>query len=154
MSCSRTQHSDSAGGESRTSNPSLMLYQLSHCIPGWLLTSNNKGADQTAWMCRLVCTFVVHTQQSQVFSLQAQSIPGFAQKQENSIPVLFQDYTRLFFIFQGLNFFSILYNTTRKCTFFSRKDEVEIQKNKKGALVFFDSNSSDKTRDYRTNWVE
>ena len=33
MSCSRTQHSDSAGGEARTGNPSipsLTLYQLRH----------------------------------------------------------------------------------------------------------------------------
>ena len=27
---------------------------------------NSKGADQTAWMLRLVCAFVVHIQQSQV----------------------------------------------------------------------------------------
>ena len=33
---------------------------------------------------------------------------GFVQKWENRIPGLFQD----FFIFQGLNFFPILYNTT------------------------------------------
>ena len=35
-SCSRTQHSGSASGEARTSNPaiaSVMLYQLSHCAP-------------------------------------------------------------------------------------------------------------------------
>ena len=34
VSCARTQHSDSVGGVSRTSNlliPSLTLYQLSHC---------------------------------------------------------------------------------------------------------------------------
>ena len=29
---------------------------------------NNKGADQTVWMLRLVCAFVVHIQQNQVFS--------------------------------------------------------------------------------------
>ena len=29
---------------------------------------NNKGADQTAQICRLVCAFVIHIQQSQVFS--------------------------------------------------------------------------------------
>ena len=29
---------------------------------------NNKGADQTARMCRLICAFVVHKQQSQGFS--------------------------------------------------------------------------------------
>ena len=36
VSCSRTQHSDSAGSETRTSNPSITsptLYQLSHCAP-------------------------------------------------------------------------------------------------------------------------
>ena len=35
-SCLRTKHSDSSGGETRTSNPlipSLTLYQLSHCAP-------------------------------------------------------------------------------------------------------------------------
>ena len=32
---------------------------------------NNKGADQTAQMRRLVCTFAVHMHQSQVFSRQA-----------------------------------------------------------------------------------
>ena len=29
--------------------------------------ANNKGADQPVWMCRQVCAFVVHMQQSQVF---------------------------------------------------------------------------------------
>ena len=33
---------------------------------------------------------------------------GFVRKWENRIPGLFQD----FFIFQGLNFFPIVYNTT------------------------------------------
>ena len=36
VSCSRTQHSDSAGGEARPSKPSipsLTGYQLSHCTP-------------------------------------------------------------------------------------------------------------------------
>ena len=36
VSCSRTQHSDSADNESRISNPSipnLTLYQMSHCTP-------------------------------------------------------------------------------------------------------------------------
>ena len=32
---------------------------------------NNKGADQTAQMRRLVCTFAIHMHQSQVFSRQA-----------------------------------------------------------------------------------
>ena len=31
-------------------------------------TANNKGADQTAWMCRLICTFVVRKWWKQVFS--------------------------------------------------------------------------------------
>ena len=31
---------------------------------------NNKGADQNALMCRLICIFVVCIQESQVFSLQ------------------------------------------------------------------------------------
>ena len=42
VSCSRTQHSDSAGGETRTSNPSipsLTLYHLSHCAPLALCSS-------------------------------------------------------------------------------------------------------------------
>ena len=56
----------------------------------------------------------------------------------------FQDF-RTFFIFQGLNFFPILYKTTRKMHFF----QPETSK-WKGALVFFDSDSSDKNRDYRT----
>ena len=30
--------------------------------------ANNKGADQTEWMRRLICAFVVHKQQSQGFS--------------------------------------------------------------------------------------
>ena len=58
----------------------------------------------------------------------------------------FQDF---FFIFQGLNFFQILYKTTRKNALFSALNvEVEIEK---GALVFFDSDSGDKNWDYFTN---
>ena len=30
--------------------------------------ANNKGADQTAWMCRLICVFVVRIWQKQVLS--------------------------------------------------------------------------------------
>ena len=30
--------------------------------------ANNKGADQTARMCRLICAFVVHIWDKQVFS--------------------------------------------------------------------------------------
>ena len=30
---------------------------------------NNKGANQTAWMCKLVCAFSIFMQQSQVFLL-------------------------------------------------------------------------------------
>ena len=56
----------------------------------------------------------------------------------------FQD----FFIFQGLNFFSNLYNTTFKSALF----QPEASKCK-GALDFFDSDTSDKNRDYRTNWI-
>ena len=60
MSCSRTKHSDSAGGahEAQTSNPlipSVTLYPLimSHC-------STLQGSDLIDWQrCRLVCTFVV-----------------------------------------------------------------------------------------------
>ena len=56
------------------------------------------------------------------------------------IPGLFQDYSRTFFIFQGLNFFPILYKTTQKnMLFLAANVEVEIEKNKKGTLVFFDS---------------
>ena len=55
----------------------------------------------------------------------------------------------LFFIFQRLNSFPILYKTTRKMHFF----QPETSK-WKGALIFFDSDSSDKNRDYRTNWIE
>ena len=34
----------------------------------YVLVANNKGADQTARMPRLICTFVVHIWQKQVFS--------------------------------------------------------------------------------------
>ena len=33
-----------------------------------MYAANNKGADQTAWMHRLICTFVVHILHKQVFS--------------------------------------------------------------------------------------
>ena len=36
-------------GEFRDTCPSYFTFQI----------ANSKGADQTAWMCRLVCTFVV-----------------------------------------------------------------------------------------------
>ena len=36
--------------------------------------ANNKGVDQTAHMCRLVCAFVVRMQQNHVFSLGGQSM--------------------------------------------------------------------------------
>ena len=42
---------------------------------------------------------------------------GFVWEWENRIPGLFHD----FFIFQGLNFFPILYNTTFQVHFFSQK---------------------------------
>ena len=35
---------------------------------------NNKGADQTARMRRLICTFVVHIGQKQVFSINAAAV--------------------------------------------------------------------------------
>ena len=55
-------------------------------------------------------------------------------KQKSStFPGLFQD----FFIFQGLDIFPILYNTTFKSGLFSgRSDEM------KGALDFFDSDNN------------
>ena len=56
VSCSRTQHSDSAGGETRTSNPSipsLMLYQLSHCILLFLLYAKSMDRDQPVHPCSL-----------------------------------------------------------------------------------------------------
>ena len=34
----------------------------------YYLGSENKGADQTVWMCRLICAFVVHIWHQQVFS--------------------------------------------------------------------------------------
>ena len=52
----------------------------------------------------------------------------------------------LFFIIQGLNSFPILYNTTFKSALF----QPEASKFK-GAVDFFDSDTSDKNRDYRTN---
>ena len=51
-----------------------------------------------------------------------------------------------FFIFQGLNFFPIVYNITFKSALF----QPEASKCK-GALDFFDSDTGDKNRDYRTN---
>ena len=51
-----------------------------------------------------------------------------------------------FFIFQGLNFFPILYKTTFKSALF----QPEASKFK-GALDFFGSDTGDKNRDYRTN---
>ena len=60
---------------------------------------------------------------------------GFVWEWENRIPGLFQD----FFIFQGLNFFPILYNTTLKRALF----QPEASKCK-GALDFFDSDTDDK----------
>ena len=59
---------------------------------------------------------------------------GFVWEWENRIPGFFQD----LFIFQGLNFFPILYNTTFKSTFF----QPEASKCK-GALDFFDSDTGD-----------
>ena len=42
--------------------------------PYTLHAANNKGANQTAQMCRLVCTIVVHIQQNQVFTTKAHVI--------------------------------------------------------------------------------
>ena len=61
---------------------------------------------------------------------------------ENRIPRLFQD----IFIFQGLNFFPFLYNRTFKSALF----QPEASKCK-GALDFFEYDTGDKNRDYRTN---
>ena len=67
---------------------------------------------------------------------------GFVWEWENRIPGLFQD----FYIFQGLNFFPILYNPTFKRALF----QPEASK-WKGPLDFFDSDTGDKNRDYPTN---
>ena len=75
-------------------------------------------------------------------TIHRQQVTGFVRKWENRSPGLFQD----FFIFQGLNLSPILYNTTFKSGLFSaRSGEM------KGALDFFDSDTGDKNRDYRTN---
>ena len=66
---------------------------------------------------------------------------GFVGEWENRIPGL-QD----FFIFQGLKFFPILYNTTFKSAPF----QPEASKCE-GVLDFFDTDTGDKNRDYRTN---
>ena len=58
----------------------------------------------------------------------------FIWERENRIPGLFQD----FLIFQGLNFFPILYNTTFKSVLF----QPEASKCK-GALDCFDSDTGD-----------
>ena len=68
---------------------------------------------------------------------------GFIWELESRIPGLFQD----FFIFQGLNFFPILYNTTFKSAPF----QLEASECK-GALDF--SDTGDKNRDYRSNLIE
>ena len=41
--------------------------ELGNILPSYFTfqIANNKGADQTAWMHRLVCAFVVRKQQSQ-----------------------------------------------------------------------------------------
>ena len=66
---------------------------------------------------------------------------GFVRKWENRSPGLFQDYFRTFSFFQGLDFFHNVY----KWTFSAMSGEM------KGALDFFDSDTGDKNRDYRTN---
>ena len=33
-----------------------------------IYAANNKDTDQTAWMCRLICIFIVHIWHEQVFS--------------------------------------------------------------------------------------
>ena len=66
----------------------------------------------------------------------------FVWERENRIPGLFQD----FFISQGLNFFQILYNTTFKSALFQSEASTY-----KGAPNFFDPDTGDKNRDYRTN---
>ena len=70
---------------------------------------------------------------------------GFLWELENRIPGLFQD----FFIFQGLNFFPILYDTTFKSALF----QPEASKCK-SAIDFFDSDTGNKNQNYRTNWKE
>ena len=72
---------------------------------------------------------------------------GFVQKWENRIPGLFQDYSRTFFRFLKTQFLPNLNKKNAKNALFSaRNSEVEIEK--KGTLVFFDSD--DKNWDYRT----
>ena len=66
---------------------------------------------------------------------------GFIWEWENRIPGLCQD----FFIFQGLNFFPILYNIS--ALFLPEASKC------KGALDFFDSDTGDKNRDYHTNRI-
>ena len=68
---------------------------------------------------------------------------GFVWEWENRIAGLFQ----AFFIFQGLNFFPILYNTTFKSALIIHPEASKCE----GALDFFDSDTGDKNRDYRTN---
>ena len=65
MSCSRIQHSDSAGDETRTSIPSILslkLYQLSHCALHWEF---------------LVCLSWFFTSKSQFFSYVWTGLPGW-----------------------------------------------------------------------------
>ena len=60
VSCSRTQHSNSAGGEAQTSNPlipSLTLYQLSHCAPQnfWFDNSHKHRAYKAQYAHACTC---------------------------------------------------------------------------------------------------
>ena len=71
---------------------------------------------------------------------------GFVRKWENRSPGLFQDYSRTFSFFKDSISSQFSYNTTFKSGPFSaRSGEM------KGTLDFFDFDTSDKNRDYRTN---
>ena len=74
---------------------------------------------------------------------------GFVQKWENRSPGLFLDYSRTFSFFKDLISSQFCITQRFKVHFFQSEAEKWI-----GALHFFDSDTGDKNRDYRTNWIE
>ena len=74
---------------------------------------------------------------------------GFVQKWENRSPGLFQDYSRTFSFFKDSISSQICITQRFKVYFFQSEAAKRI-----AALNFFDSDTSDKKRDYRTYWIE
>ena len=55
---------------------------------------NSKGADETVWMCRLICAFVVRIRHKQVFLIKVAEDPKLLQV--NSEILVFAGQTSLF----------------------------------------------------------